>query len=83
MVVIVVAKARVNWIKLSICQVCGDVVASERGNHEGVDEILIEEIWHVHRTIVSVDCYLLVLKFFFDRWHVVLYFDHQVTVAVV
>ena len=42
-VVVIVAVAGVDWVELGVSQVRGDVVAGEGGNHEGVDEVLVEE----------------------------------------
>ena len=84
MVIIIIAEACVDfWVKFSIVHVTIYIVASVRRDHESIDEVVVEEVRHIHGSIEGVKPYFLILELFFDRWHIILDFNHNFTLVVV
>ena len=83
MIVAIVAVAGVSfahsWILVCIL---GKQVARVRLDHEGVREVVVEEVGELHLAIPRVHCEQLRLQLFLHRWNVVLYLQHQVQSAV-
>ena len=84
MVVIVVTEAGVYiWAQLCIGHIALNVVACVRWNHKCFDKVVVEEMRHVHWSVIRVKSYLLIFKLLLDRWHIVLNFDHKFTSCIV
>lgn len=84
MVVVIVTEAGINIrAQLCISEITLDVIACIRWNHERFDKVVVEEMRHVHRSVIRVKSYLLVFKLLFDRWYIVLNFDHKLALFIV